>query len=274
MGEHRVVGRAAAGAAGLQHRGVEPAAVLVGALEVEAGRPDAVRAVAQREGVGGAGVEPDVEDVGDLLPLVVGRGRCRGSAPWRRPRTRRRRPRVSKASLMRALTAGSRRISARAVGVAPDEAGQRHAPGALARQHPVGAGLDHRVEPVAAGLRRPLHEPVDRGQRPLADGAAVGVHAVVERLVDGDEPLRGVAVDHRRLGAPGMRVAVGQPAAGEQRAGLDQLVDDGRVRRALLALGVEDLAGRRRSGTCAAKDESSRTLWVIRSTRPFLTKSS
>ena len=51
---HRLVGRAAAGAAGLQHRGVEPAAVLVGALEVDVGRPDAVGPVAQREGVGGA----------------------------------------------------------------------------------------------------------------------------------------------------------------------------------------------------------------------------
>ena len=49
---------------------MEPAAVLVGAFEIEAGRPDAVRAVAQREGVGGAGIEPDVEDVGDLLPFV------------------------------------------------------------------------------------------------------------------------------------------------------------------------------------------------------------
>ena len=65
---------------------------------------------------------------------------------------------------------------------------------------------------------------------------AVGVHAVVERLVDGDEPLRRVAEDHRRLGAPGMRVAVGQPAARDQRAGLDQLVDDGLVRRPSLPL--------------------------------------
>ena len=38
-----------------------------------------------------------------------------------------------------------------AVGVALDEAGERHAPGALAREHPVGAGLDHREEAVAAG---------------------------------------------------------------------------------------------------------------------------
>jgi hypothetical protein len=49
--------------------------VLVGAFEVERGGAHPVGAVAQREGVGGAGVEPDVEDVGDLvvgLRVVVG----------------------------------------------------------------------------------------------------------------------------------------------------------------------------------------------------------
>ncbi len=65
----RLVGRAAHGAAGLQQRRVEPAAVLVGAFEIEARRPDPVGPVAQREGVGRAAVEPDVEDVGDLFPL-------------------------------------------------------------------------------------------------------------------------------------------------------------------------------------------------------------
>jgi hypothetical protein len=56
VGQHAPVGRAADGAAGLEHGGMEPAAVLVGAFEVEVG--DAVlgpvRAVAEDEGVGGA----------------------------------------------------------------------------------------------------------------------------------------------------------------------------------------------------------------------------
>ena len=215
VGDHRVVGGAAAGAAGLQHRGVEPAAVLVGALEIDVGRPDAVGAVAQREGVGEPRVEPDVEDVGDLLPvvvrMVVGEEARLGVLLE---------PGVGALGLEGRLDPGVDRRVAQdlggAVGLAPDEAGQRHAPGALARQHPVGAGLDHRVEAVAAGLRVPCDQPVDRGQRALADGAAIVVHAVVERLVDGDEPLRGVAVDDRGLGAPGVRVAVGHPAAGER----------------------------------------------------------
>ena len=160
-----------------------------------------------------------------------------------------------------------------AVGLALDEAGERHAPGALARQHPVGAGLDHRVEAVAAGLRRPLDEAVDRGQRALADGLAVGVHAVAERAVDGDEPLRGVAVDDRGLGAPGVRVAVGHPAAGEEAPASISLSMTARLALPSLPLASKTCKPLK-NGTCSAKDESSRTLWVIRSTRPFFTKSS
>jgi hypothetical protein len=51
---------------------MEPAAMLVGAFQVEI--RDAVFGpvlpVAQHEGMGGAAVEPDVEDVEDLLVLV------------------------------------------------------------------------------------------------------------------------------------------------------------------------------------------------------------
>ena len=39
VGQHAVVGRAAARAAALEQRGMEPAAMLVGALEIEVGRP-------------------------------------------------------------------------------------------------------------------------------------------------------------------------------------------------------------------------------------------
>src|SRR5438874_2225085 len=62
---------AAAGGAALQQGGLEPAAVLVGAFQVGIGRPPAVGSVLQGEGVGRPGIEPDVEDVLDLL--VAGR---------------------------------------------------------------------------------------------------------------------------------------------------------------------------------------------------------
>ena len=51
---------------------MEPAAMLVGAFEIDVGRPFQVGPVLQREGVGRAGIEPDVEDVLDLRPRLVG----------------------------------------------------------------------------------------------------------------------------------------------------------------------------------------------------------
>ena len=61
-----------------------------------------------------------------------------------------------------------------------------------------------------------------------------------DRLVHGDEPLRRVAEDHRLLRAPGMRILVLQPAAGHERAGLDQRLDHRLVGVALLALVGDD----------------------------------
>ncbi len=150
-----------------------------------------------------------------------------------------------------------------AVVAAFHEAGQRHAPGALARQHPVGPRLDHRVQPVAPVLRRPGHQLVDRGQRAFADRRAVGVEAVAERLVDGDEPLRRVAVDHRRLRAPGMRVGMGEPAAGDQRAGLGQRLDDRAGWRPSPCPWRRRSARRRRAADRRESSKSSSTLKVI-----------
>ena len=48
------------------------------------------------------------------------------------------------------------------------KAGQRHAPSALAREHPIGPRLHHGIEPVAARGRRPF-DVVDLRQCPLTD---------------------------------------------------------------------------------------------------------
>ena len=68
--QHAVVGRAAARAAALEQRGMEPAAMLVGALEIEIGRPLEVGIALEREDVRRARVEPDVEDVRHLLVVL------------------------------------------------------------------------------------------------------------------------------------------------------------------------------------------------------------
>ena len=81
VGQHDVVGRAGARAAGFQQRGLEPAAMLVGAFEIhdavlaavahalDAGERREVLRILQREGMRRAAVEPHVENVAHLLPL-------------------------------------------------------------------------------------------------------------------------------------------------------------------------------------------------------------
>ena len=107
VGQHRVVGRAPARAAAFEQGRLEPAAMLVGAFEIEVGAAALLGPVAafQREDVGAAAVEPDVEDVGDHL-VIVGVAvaeEVRGV----RLRPRRRRRRSLTASTMRPLTSGS-----------------------------------------------------------------------------------------------------------------------------------------------------------------------
>jgi hypothetical protein len=106
------------------------------------------------------------------------------------------------------------------------EEGQGHAPAALAADAPVGPAGDHVAQAglavlgVEAGL-------LDRVQR--QSGAACGRLVLGENafaLVHADEPLRGRAVDHRRLVAPAVRVAVGDVVRGKQAPGIAQRLDD------------------------------------------------
>jgi hypothetical protein len=116
------------------------------------------------------------------------------------------------------------RARMRLAGLLVQEEGNRHAPVALARDAPVGAVGDHRMQPGLAPVgiegRR-----LDGGQRLVAQAAA----ALDRDPVHADEPLRRRAVDDRRLVAPAVHVAVRDLAAREQRADLGQLLDDDRI---------------------------------------------
>src|SRR5690606_17674537 len=81
---------------------------------------------------------------------------------------------------------------------------------------------------------------VDGLESVLADRGLALLPGNRDRLVDGDEPLRRVAKDHRRLGAPRVRIGVLEPPARDQCPGLDQLLDHSLVRVAELALVVDD----------------------------------
>ncbi len=131
---------------------------------------------------------------------------------------------------MRALTASSCRMLALLIG----KDGDRHAPGALARENPVRALLDHGAQPVLAGGGHEAGR-VDGAQRARAQR-----RAVAEFLVHVDEPLRRVAEDDRLLRAPGMRIGMLQATAGKERVAGDQRLDDPLVGIALLAVVVDD----------------------------------
>ena len=109
---------------------------------------------------------------------------------------------------------------------------ERHAPGALAREHPVGLARHHALDAVLAGRRNPA-DLRDRLERDLAQrhaGARIG-----EGPVHGEKPLRRVAEDDRLLRTPAVRILVLEPPAGENGARLDQRLDHRLVRIALLA---------------------------------------
>ena len=180
VGQDGVVGRPAARAAALQQRGVEPAAMLVGALEVERGRPLQLGPPLQHGGVGAAALEPDVQDVVDLLVVVGGVGVAQELLRVAGP------PGVGTLVLEGAGDPldhlGVAQHLARGL---VDEHRDRHAPGALARDAPVRPGLDHRAQPVLAA-RRDEAGLVDGGQRLVAQ---------MVRPIHRDEPLRGGAED-------------------------------------------------------------------------------
>ena len=138
------VGGAAAEGDGGEQRGVEPAAVLVAAFEVEVGGPVQVGVDVEDGEPACAGVEPDVEDVrlfAERGAAAVSAGRSGGK------QSRRRRvvcqasaPSWSKRSTMLLLSAV---IDERLVALLAEEDGDGHAPDALAADAPVGAGGDH-----------------------------------------------------------------------------------------------------------------------------------
>ena len=164
---HRLVGRAAARAAGFQQRGMEPAAMLVRAFEIDVGRPGEVLVLArlQAEGVGRAGIEPDIDDVLDLLELV------RIVVVAEEARRRRLEPGIGAFAAEGVDDALHHlRIAQQLAALLVDEDRDRHAPGALARDHQSGrcaimecsrvlpCGGTKRVSSIAfsATSRRPL----------------------------------------------------------------------------------------------------------------------
>ena len=165
--------------------------MLVRAFEVEVGRRADLRPALRDAVMRDTRVEPDVHDVGDFFVV------CRLGAEQRRGIEIE--PCVDAIGTheLRDLLEQFRRAWVQFAGFAMREQRERHAPGALARDAPVGAAGDHAVDALLTPGRRPL-DLADLGQRGLAQAG----------LFHADEPLRRGAKDHRRLVPPAVRIAV------------------------------------------------------------------
>ena len=217
--------------------------MLVGAFQIQVGNSvsAAIFAVTQHKGVGRAGIEPHVQHVKHL-----GIGGGIDDAVQDLVFETILIPHIGPIRFKRGAHAGVHLGVAQkevvVCGLSADlgKAGQRHAPSALARQHPVRPRLDHRVQAIAARWRRPCHKMVDGIQRPLTNCIAICTHAVIQRLVDGHKPLRGVAVDQRRFRAPRMGVGMLELALGKQSARSRQRLDIADVGRTFFAFRRKD----------------------------------
>ena len=197
--QQRLVRCAAVDGAAGEQRALEPAAMLVGAFEIEVGRVGelGLMRTAQDARMRHAGIEPDVERVAHLAVLgglVTEQFAASSENQASMPACSTRRATSSISSAVRGCSAA---------GFPVQEEGDRHAPVALARDAPVGAGLHHRFKSGTTPGREELRfidgafgDPAQRG----------GVFPVL--VLHADEPLRGGAEDDRRLVPPAVRVAV------------------------------------------------------------------
>ena len=218
VGENLAVGRDAARAEGGQQRTVEPAPVLVRALEVHVGGEGQLRALFEHGGEARARVEPDVENVRFLAPVRAAAGRA-GEPGGHEVGQVRLEPIVAAAlvagELLRHGAHPGGVVVGRVAGFA-DEREDGHAPGALARDAPVRAAGDHVVDALLAPSRNPLHVVFDGGQ-----GAAAQVV-----FFHGNKPLGRGPEDDRLLAAPAVGIGVADLALGEQMADFLELFDD------------------------------------------------
>ena len=232
VGEHTLVGRPAAGAHRGEQRGLEPAAVLVAALEVEVRGRTQLRPLFEHRRVAGARVEPDIEDVRLLAELAPAAGA--GDALGDEIGGLVQKPGIRPFLLKQLVDAPADRLALE--DLAAGGAGEhrhRHTPGALPGETPVGSGLDHAVDALLAPGGGPAHL-VDRRQ------------GLVPQLqvVHGNEPLRRGPVHDRFLAAPAVRIAVVETLLLDERAVRGQVGDDPPVHlRHLLARVPAGLGG-------------------------------
>ncbi len=170
-----------------------------------------------------AGIEPDVERVGELAIARRRRRRSPRSSPRTTPRCRLLRPSPRRARAAPACRDAARRSRGRrrTAAARPTAAAATASSPAGCAIIPYSRALPHAGKNCVASM--PRSAVVAQRLRRLR--AAIAGH-----VVHAGEPLRRRAVDDRRLVPPAMHVAVRELLRVEQRAGFAQLVDDPRIR--------------------------------------------
>ena len=213
---------------GGQKAGLEPASVLVGAFQIDVGRPQLGSVLHEGGVVGGAGVKPAVQSVG---LLVEGFAAAMGAAqPFgNQLHGVLLKPDVGAVFVEQLREVGDGLVGADGLAAVPAvEHGDGQTPAALTGNAPVGTLPDHADHPLAAPGGQPLHI--------LAGGDGLvleGLHRA--------EPLRGCPEDDGLLAAVVVGVGVDDLLGGEQSAAFLHVRENDGV--AFLGLHTGVLAG-------------------------------
>ncbi len=199
VGDDGLVGGDAADGDADHEAALEPAAMLVGALDIDIGGAIQLGVAIQDGDGGGTGVDPDVERVfAALAALRQADEVAPEGVVFFKPEV----------GAVRLDSVGDLQGDAvihdgLAFGIVENR--QRDAPGALAGDAPVGTAFDGAVDAVAAPSGQPVHG-VDGLQSFVAEGS------------DADEELRHSAEDDGGLGAPAMRILMDVFFVAQERA--------------------------------------------------------
>ena len=211
VSHHRLVRSGSAIRDAEHERALEPSAVLVGGFEIEVRRRVELGMLVEHRRVRAAGIDPHIERVAAFFH-ACGQAETAGEfgiALFE--------PEVGAFAFDRIGDLARKLCREDRLAIGAKENRQRHAPGALTRDAPIGPRLDRAIDAVAAPRGKPL-DLVDLLKR------------LATQRFERDEELLDRAKNDRRFRAPAMRVGMFVNFATKQMSALGEDLDDAFVR--------------------------------------------